>query len=48
MTEILSPISTDFPNVPFSLSNKNGSVKGKEFWRFNSSLTRDQKYIIDL
>ena len=29
----------------FSLSKKKGNIRGKGFWKFNSSLTKDQNYI---
>ena len=48
MTEILTPISTDHSPLIFSVSKENGCLKGKEFWKFNSSLTKDQNYIIEI
>ena len=41
-TEILTPISTDHSPVIFSLSKGNDCLRGKGFWKFNSSLTKDQ------
>ena len=44
-TEILTPILTDHSPVLFSLSKGNDFLRGKEFWKFNSYLTKDQNYI---
>ena len=44
-TEILTPISTDHSPVLFSLSKGNDCLGGKGFWKFNSSLTKNQNYI---
>ena len=41
-TEILAPISTDHCPVILSLSKGNDCLRGKGFWKFNSSLTKDQ------
>ena len=46
MTEILTPISTDHSPVLFSLSKEKTTIRGKGFWKFNSSLTEDQNNII--
>ena len=48
MTEILTPISTDHSPVLFSLSKEKGCLRGKGIWKFNSSLTKDQDYIIEI
>ena len=47
MTEILTPISADHSPVLFSLSKEKGCLRGKGFWKFNSSLTEYQDYIIE-
>ena len=47
-TEILTPISTDHSPVLFSLSKGNDCLRGKGFWKFNSSLTKDQNYITEI
>ena len=47
-TEILTPISTDHSPVIFSLSKGNDCLRGKGFWKFNSSLTKDQNYITEI
>ena len=47
-TEILTPISTDHSPVIFSLSKENDCLRGKGFWKFNSSLTKDQTYITEI
>ena len=47
--DILTPISTDHSPVFFSLSSKQKiTIRGKGFWKFNSSLTKDQNYIIEI
>ena len=48
MTEILTPISTDHSPALFSLSKEKGCFRGKGIWKFNSSLTKDQDYIIEI
>ena len=48
MTEILAPISTDRCSVILSLSKGNDCLRGKGFWKFNSSLTKDQTYITEI
>ena len=47
-TEILTPISIDHSPVIFSLSKGNDCLRGKGFWKFNSSLTKDQNYITEI
>ena len=47
MTDILTPISTDHSPVLFSLSKEKICLRGKGFWKFNSSLTEYQDYIIE-
>ena len=46
--EILTTISTDHFPVIFSLSKGNDCLRGKGFWKFNSSLTKDQNYITEI
>ena len=48
MTEILTPISTDHSPVLFSLSKGKDCLRSKGFWKFNSSLTKDQNYITEI
>ena len=48
MTKILAPISTDRSPVLFSLSKEKTAIRGKGFWKFNSSLTKDQNYITEV
>ena len=48
MTEILTPISTDHSPVLFSLSKEKTAIRGKGFWKFISSLTKDQNYITEI
>ena len=48
MTEIPTPISKDRSPVLFSLSKEKSTIRGKGFWKFNSSLTKDQNYIIEI
>ena len=47
-TEILAPISTDYCPVILSLSKGNGCLRGKGFWKSNSSLTKDQTYTTEI
>ena len=47
-TEILTPISTDHSPVTFSLSKGKDCLRGKGFWKFNTSLTKDQTYIHEI
>ena len=46
--DILTPISTDHYPVFLSLSQEKGNIRSKEFWKFNSSLIKDQKYINEI
>ena len=48
MTEILTPISADNSPVLFSLSKEKRIFIVKGFLKFNSSLTKDQNYIIEI
>ena len=48
MTEILTPISTGYSPVLFSLSKGKDCLRGKGFWKFNSSLTKDQIYVTEI
>ena len=48
ITEILTPISTDHSLVLFSLSKVENTIRSKGFWKFNSSLTKDQSSIIEI
>ena len=48
MSEILTPIGTDHSPVLFSLSRGNDCIKGKGFWKFNCSLTKNQNYINEI
>ena len=48
MTEILTPILTDHSPVLFSHSKEKTITRGKGFWKFSSSLTKDQNYIIEI
>ena len=43
MTVILTPISIDRSPVLFSLIKEESTVISKRVWKFNSSLTKDQK-----
>ena len=47
-TEILTPISTDHSPIIFSLSKGNDCLRGKVFWKLNSSLTKDQDYLTEI
>ena len=47
-TEILTPISTDHSSVIFSLSKGNDCLRGKGFWKLNSSLAKYQNYITEI
>ena len=44
MSDILTPISTHHSPVLFSLSKEKITIRGTWHWKFNSSLTKDQKY----
>ena len=46
ITDIMTPISTDRSPVLFSLSKEKSCFRGKGSWKFNSSLTKGQHYII--
>ena len=46
--DILNLISTDHSPVLFSLSKEKGKIRGKWFWEFISSLTKDQNYINEI
>ena len=48
MTEILTLISTSHSPVLFCLSKEKNTIRVKGFWKFNSSLTKDQNYIIEI
>ena len=48
MTEIMPPISTDHSPVLFSLSKEKTAIRDKRLWKFNSSITKDQNYIIEI
>ena len=48
MTEILTAASTDHSLVLFSLSKEKTTIRGKGFRKFNSSLTKDHKYITEI
>ena len=47
-TDILTPISTDHSPVLFSLSQEKDNIRSKSFWKFNSSLIKDQNYINEI
>ena len=44
-TEILTPVLTNHSPVIYSLSKENDYRRSKGFWKFKSSLTKDQNYI---
>ena len=44
----MPPISTDHSPVLFSLSKEKTAIRGKRLWKFNSSITKDQNYIIEI
>ena len=46
MTKILTRISADHSPVLFSLSKEKGCLIGKGIWKFNSSLTKDENYVM--
>ena len=49
MTEIRTPISTDHFPVLFSHStSKKSTNRGKGFWKFNTSVTKDQNNITEI
>ena len=43
--DILTPISTDYSPVLFSLSKEKGNIRSKGFSKFNSPLFKNQNYI---
>ena len=45
IAEILTPVSKDHSPVLFCLSKEKGSIRGKGFWKFNSSFPKDQNHI---
>ena len=45
---ILTPILTDHSPVLFSFSKGNECLRGKGFWKYNSSLIKDQNYITEI
>ena len=47
-TEILTPISNDHSPVLLYLSKGKECLRSKGFWKSNSSLTKDQNYIIEM
>ena len=47
-TDILAPISTDHSPVLFSLSKEKGTITSKGFWKYNSSLIKDQNYVNEI
>ena len=48
MTEILAPFPSGYSPVLSFLSKAKGVITGKEFWKNNGSLTKDQSYIIEI
>ena len=48
ITELLTPILTDHSPVLFSLSKERTAIRGKAFWKFNSSITKDQNYVNEI
>ena len=47
-TDILTPISIDHSPVLFSLSQEKGNIRSKGFWKFSSSLFKDQNCINEI
>ena len=47
-SDILTAISTDYSPVLFSVSKEKGNIRRKGFWKFNSSLIKDQNYINEI
>ena len=45
---MLASISTDHSPVSFPRSKEKGTIIGKRFWKFNSSLAKYQNYIIEI
>ena len=48
IADILAPISTDHSPVLFSLSKEKGTITSKGFWKYNSSLIKDQNYVNEI
>ena len=48
MTELLTHMSTDHSPAQFSLSKGKGCLRGNGIWKFNSSSTKGQDYIIEI
>ena len=48
MAEILTPVSKDYSPVLFCLSKENGSIRGKGFWKLNSSFSKDQNCVNEI
>ena len=48
MREILAPVLADQSALLFSLSKEESTITRKGFWKFNSSLTKEQNYIIQI
>ena len=44
----MTPISPDHSPVLSSLSKRKHCLRGKEFWEFNTSLTKDPNYITEI
>ena len=42
------PFVADQSSVLFCLSKEKSAIRGNGFWKFNSSLTKDQNYIIEI
>ena len=47
-TDILAPISTAHFPVLFSLGKDKSNIRGKDLWKFNSSLTKHSNYINEI
>ena len=47
-TEIPNPLSSDYSPVLFSLSKGKDYLRDKASWKFNSFLTKEQNYIIEI
>ena len=48
MAEILTPVPTNHSQILFTSSKGKTTIRGKRFWKFSSSLTKDQNYIIEI
>ena len=48
MADILTPISTDHSPVLFSLSKGKITIRGTGRWKLISSLSKDQRYKIEI